>query len=224
MTPASPQRLTQRPGGRLQPDAVQLSAGPAGTLDAERVHALRLHRQSDGLHGVHFSNNRVDQQLTQANIGGDFLFNMNNPYLDAAHARRAGRARSNRDGTRTIQQGPIAYTTTPGDGRAILTAGRRLVELPFRHNVDDHNVWRMAIGVRGDLGSVSDKFPAQSRLRRVLHVRALGRQQPAGRQRLAQPLRRGIAIRRMARRRSRTSSARTSPKPRSTPSRSMRPT
>jgi outer membrane receptor protein involved in Fe transport len=32
------------------------------------------------------------------------------------------------------------------------------VELPFRHNVDDHNVWRMALGMRGDLGDASDKF------------------------------------------------------------------
>ena len=32
------------------------------------------------------------------------------------------------------------------------------MELPFRHNVDDHNVWRTAVGVRGDLGDASEKF------------------------------------------------------------------
>jgi iron complex outermembrane receptor protein len=106
----------------------------------------------------HFSNNRVDQQLTQANIGGDFLFNTNNPYLDPNMRATLVALDAAETGPRTLQQGPIAYTTTPNDGLAILTAGRRLVELPFRHNVDDHNVWRVALGMKGDLGDVSDSF------------------------------------------------------------------
>jgi iron complex outermembrane recepter protein len=106
----------------------------------------------------HFSNNRVDQQLTQANIGGDFLFNTNNPYLDANMRATLVALDAAETGPRTLQQGPIVYTTTPNDGLAVLTAGRRLVELPFRHNVDDHNVWRMALGMKGDLGDVSDSF------------------------------------------------------------------
>ena len=106
----------------------------------------------------HFSNNRVDQQLTQANIGGDFLLNVTNPYLDANMQEVLRQMDLAETGPRTLQQGPIAYTTTPGDGLAVLTAGRRLVELPFRHNVDDHNVWRVAAGVKGDLGDASDKF------------------------------------------------------------------
>jgi iron complex outermembrane receptor protein len=60
-------------------------------------------------------------------------------------------------GPRTLTFGPTSRTTTPGDGLAILTAGRRLVELPFRHNVDDHNVWRTALGFRGELGDVSER-------------------------------------------------------------------
>jgi len=114
--------------------------------------------KATGYMEFHFSNNRVDQQLTQANIGGDFLFNTNNPYLDANMRATLVALDAAETGPRTLQQGPIAYTTTPNDGLAILTAGRRLVELPFRHNVDDHNVWRMALGMRGDLGDVSDKF------------------------------------------------------------------
>jgi len=106
----------------------------------------------------HFSNNQVDQQLTQANIGGDFLFNTNNPYLDTSMQALLAQLDATETGPRTLQQGSATYTTTPGDGRAILTAGRRLVELPFRHNVDDHNVWRTALGFRGDLGDASDKF------------------------------------------------------------------
>ncbi len=106
----------------------------------------------------HFSNNRVNQQLTQANIGGDFLFDVNNPYLDASMQNLLFELDQAETGPRSITQGSLTYTTTPGDGRAILTAGRRLVELPYRFNVDDHNVWRTAIGMKGDLGDVSGKF------------------------------------------------------------------
>ena len=113
---------------------------------------------ASGYMEFHFSNNRVDQQLTQSNIGGDFLFNTNNPYLDANMRALLVQLDATETGPRTLQQGPIAYTTTPGDGLAILTAGRRLVELPFRHNVDDHNVWRAAVGMKGDIGEASDKF------------------------------------------------------------------
>jgi len=95
---------------------------------------------------------------SQANIGGDILLNFTNPYLDANMQEVLRQMDLAETGPRTLQQGPIAYTTTPGDGLAVLTAGRRLVELPFRHNVDDHNVWRVATGVKGDLGDASDKF------------------------------------------------------------------
>lgn len=114
--------------------------------------------KATGYMEFHFSNNRVDQQLTQANIGGDFLINTNNPYVDADMQALFARLDAIETGPRTLQQGPIAYTTTPNDGLAIITAGRRLVELPFRHNVDDHNVWRVALGMKGDLGDASEKF------------------------------------------------------------------
>jgi iron complex outermembrane receptor protein len=106
----------------------------------------------------HFSNNRVDQQLTQGNIGGDFLFNVDNPYLDPQMQEVLRQMDLAETGPRTLTFGPVSRTTTPGDGLAVLTAGRRLVELPFRHNIDDHNVWRTALGVRGALGNVSEGF------------------------------------------------------------------
>src|SRR6187397_2926027 len=107
---------------------------------------------------LHYSNNLVDQQLTQSNINGQFLFNVNNPYLDANMQALLARLDATETGTTTLPQGPITQTTTPGDGLAFFTAGRRLVELPYRHNVDDHDVYRGAIGLKGDLGDVSDKF------------------------------------------------------------------
>lgn len=106
----------------------------------------------------HFSNNRVDQQLTQSNLNGTFLVNTNNPYLDA-NMRALLVAMDNAEtASATLPQGSITQINNPMDGFAGLALGRRLVELPYRHNIDDHNVWRVAAGVRGDLGDASEKF------------------------------------------------------------------
>jgi iron complex outermembrane receptor protein len=151
-------RLTQRPADDFNLTQHNYLQVPQERWMLNAFSHFDFNDKATGYLEAHFSNNRVDQQLTQANIGGDFLFDVNNPYLTQPMRDVLVRLDQAETGPRTIQQGPIAYTTTPGDGRAILTAGRRLVELPFRHNVDDHNVWRTAIGVRGELGSVSDEF------------------------------------------------------------------
>ncbi|HTU65212.1 MAG TPA: TonB-dependent receptor [Steroidobacteraceae bacterium] len=114
--------------------------------------------KAQGYLEFHFSNNRVDQQLTQSNIGADVLLNTNNPYLSSGLQEVLRQLDLAEVGTRTVTSGSATRTTVAGDGLAIITAGRRLVELPFRHNVDDHNVWRTAVGVKGDLGSVSESF------------------------------------------------------------------
>ena len=114
--------------------------------------------KATGYMEFHFSNNRVDQQLTQSNINGSMLINTNNPYLDANMRALLVQLDANETGTTNLVQGSITQTTTPNDGLAILGIGRRFVELPKRHNIDDHNVWRVATGLKGDLGSVSDKF------------------------------------------------------------------
>jgi outer membrane receptor protein involved in Fe transport len=106
----------------------------------------------------HFSNNRVDQQLTQSNIGGEFLFSTDNEYLDPEMRAVLVAIDQGETGPRTVTNGLFSQTTIPNDNLAFLGTGRRLVELPFRHNVDDHNVWRAALGVKGDLGDASDKF------------------------------------------------------------------
>ncbi|HEY5807935.1 MAG TPA: TonB-dependent receptor [Povalibacter sp.] len=152
------QRLAQRPADDFNLTQFNYLQVPQERWMLNAFTRYEFVPKATGYLEFHFSNNQVDQQLTQANIGGDFLFNTNNPYLDANMQALLVQLDATETGPRTLQQGPIAYTTTPGDGRAILTAGRRLVELPFRHNVDDHNVWRTALGVRGDLGDASDKF------------------------------------------------------------------
>jgi iron complex outermembrane receptor protein len=151
-------RLTQRPADDFNLTQYNYLQVPQERWMFNAFTHFDFNDKATGYLEAHFSNNRVDQQLTQANIGGDFLFDVNNPYLSQSMRDVLVALDNAETGPRTIQQGPATFTTTPGDGRAILTAGRRLVELPFRHNVDDHNVWRTAVGVRGDLGDVSDKF------------------------------------------------------------------
>ena len=107
---------------------------------------------------LHYSNNKVDQQLTQSNINGQFLLDTDNPYLSPSMQALLVQLDNLETGTTSLPQGPVTQTTSRNDGYAIVTAGRRLVELPFRHNVDDHDVMRGAIGVKGDLGDVSEKF------------------------------------------------------------------
>jgi iron complex outermembrane recepter protein len=116
--------------------------------------------KATGYMEFHFSNNRVDQQLTQSNVNTPVLLNVTNPYLSAGmqEVLRQLDLAEPATGTTTVAAGSATYTTTRGDNLAILNAGRRFVELPFRHNVDDHSVWRTALGFKGDLGDASDKF------------------------------------------------------------------
>ena len=151
-------RLTQRPADDFNLTLFNYLQVPQERWMLNAFSHFDFTDKATGYLEFHFSNNRVDQQLTQANIGGDFLIDTNNPYLSPAMQNVLVQLDAAETGTRTLQQGPITYTTTPNDGRAVLTAGRRLVELPFRHNVDDHNVWRTALGFKGDLGNASESF------------------------------------------------------------------
>jgi outer membrane receptor protein involved in Fe transport len=151
-------RLTQRPQDDFNLTLFNYLQVPQERWMLNAFSHYDFTEKATGYLEFHFSNNRVDQQLTQANIGGDFLIDTNNPYLSPALQNVLVQLDAAETGPRTLQQGPIAYTTTPNDGRAVITAGRRLVELPFRHNVDDHNVWRSAIGLKGELGNASDNF------------------------------------------------------------------
>ncbi|HEY0686754.1 MAG TPA: TonB-dependent receptor [Steroidobacter sp.] len=106
----------------------------------------------------HFSNNRVDQQLAPTNIGGPFLFNINNPYLSGEMQEVLRQLDIAETGPTTVVTGTSSRVNNPNDGFATLNVGRRLVEVGLRENVSDRNVWRMALGMRGDIGDVSDSF------------------------------------------------------------------
>jgi outer membrane receptor protein involved in Fe transport len=106
----------------------------------------------------HFSNNRVDQQLAPTNISGPFLFNVDNDYLTAPMQEVLRQLDIAETGPTNVVTGSTSRVNNPNDGFAVLNVGRRLVEVGLRENISDRNVWRMALGMRGDLGDVSESF------------------------------------------------------------------
>ncbi|MDT8321586.1 MAG: TonB-dependent receptor [Xanthomonadales bacterium] len=54
-----------------------------------------------------------------------------------------------------VVNGASSLTTTPGDGFTNLSLSRRLEEAGPRRLMDDRNAWRVALGLRGDLGDLS---------------------------------------------------------------------
>jgi iron complex outermembrane receptor protein len=151
-------RLTQRPADDFNLTLFNYLQVPQERWMLNAFTHYDFNDKATGYLEFHFSNNRVDQQLTQSNINGNVLLNTNNPYLSAAMQNVLVQLDANETGTTTVSSGSTSRTTVANDGLAVIGVGRRFVELPFRHNVDDHNVWRTALGFRGDLGNVSDGF------------------------------------------------------------------
>lgn len=107
---------------------------------------------------AHFSNNVVNMQLAPTNINGNFLVNVNNPYLSTQMQEVLHQMDLKESGTTTITQGTATMSTTPNDGLAVLGIGRRLPEVGDRFNSSERNVFRTAFGIKGHLGDASTSF------------------------------------------------------------------
>lgn len=107
---------------------------------------------------LHYSNNRVNAQLAPSNVGVNTLFNVNNPYLSPAMQEVLHQLDLRETGTTTVSAGSASYTTTPNDGLAVITAGRRYSEVGKRQAEERRNTFRGAIGLRGDIGDASASF------------------------------------------------------------------
>ncbi|MFA6116289.1 MAG: TonB-dependent receptor [Sphingomonas sp.] len=116
---------------------------------------------SDNITGymeLHYSNNLVSAQLAPSNVGVPTLFNTNNPYLTPQLREVFRQLDLAEVGTTTVTSGSASRTTVAGDGLAVVTAGRRYLEVGRRQADARRNTFRGAWGFRGDLGSVSDSF------------------------------------------------------------------
>jgi len=107
---------------------------------------------------ANYSNNRVSMQLAPSGFGGNFLLNVNNPYLTPQLQEVLRQLDQLEVGTVRATNGTSSLTTTAGDGLAILNINRRVPEIGNRTNTSDRSAFRSAIGLRGDLGSVSDSY------------------------------------------------------------------
>ncbi|MBK8188309.1 MAG: TonB-dependent receptor [Cellvibrio sp.] len=106
----------------------------------------------------HFSNNVVDAQLAPSNVGTNTLLNVNNPYLTSQMREVLNQLDLRETGTTNITTGPVLRSTVAGDGLAVVTLGKRYREVGNRRSETERDVYRTAVGVTGDLGSVSDIF------------------------------------------------------------------
>jgi outer membrane receptor protein involved in Fe transport len=103
---------------------------------------------------LHYSQNEVVAQLAPSNVGVATLLNVNNPYLTPALQNVLQVLDTSETGTITVASGPVTRTTTPGDGLAVVTLGRRYTDVGPRSAVQRRNVFRGAFGVKGDVGDV----------------------------------------------------------------------
>jgi iron complex outermembrane recepter protein len=108
---------------------------------------------------MHFSQNNVTVQLTPPNLGGQqMLFNTDNSDLSPEMQAVLTRLDQLETGPVAIPEGAKTYTTTPGDGLAILNINRRFAEVGNRVDQDQRTAWRFAGGFRGDIGSLSADY------------------------------------------------------------------
>jgi outer membrane receptor protein involved in Fe transport len=114
--------------------------------------------RAQGYMEAHFSSNTAAVQVGPSSASGNFLFNVNNPYLSPQMQEVLRQLDLRETGTTRVTNGTSSLTTTPGDGLAVLNYARRFNDLAPRIANSDHEVYRLAFGVRGSLPSVSDNW------------------------------------------------------------------
>jgi outer membrane receptor protein involved in Fe transport len=108
---------------------------------------------------MHFSNNSVTSRLSPSNINSTMFFNDNNPYLTPAMQTLFTQMDAAEPAAGVnLTAGSKTYKTTPGDGIAALTVGRRFTDVGFRIANSQRDAYRFVGGFRGTLPSVSDSF------------------------------------------------------------------
>lgn len=106
----------------------------------------------------HYSRNEVTAQIAPPNYNAPFLVNVNNPYLTPQLREVFRQLDLAETGPRTVTHGVTTFTTTPSDGLAVVSLGRRFSDLGPRTSFNKRDVFRGAVGIRGDLGDASRGF------------------------------------------------------------------
>lgn len=106
----------------------------------------------------HYSRNTVAGTIAPANYNAPFLIDVDNPYVSTGLRNVLRVVDGAETGARTVSHGAGSFTTTPGDGRAVVSIGRRFAELESRRSINTRDMFRMSVGARGKLGDVSPSF------------------------------------------------------------------
>ncbi|PQO97331.1 TonB-dependent receptor [Massilia phosphatilytica] len=114
--------------------------------------------RATGYMEAHFSSNSASVQIGPTSASGNFLFNTNNPYLSPQMQEVLRQLDLRETGTTRVTNGTSSLTTTPGDGLAVLNYNRRFSDLGGRVADTDHQVYRIALGLRGSLPDVSERW------------------------------------------------------------------
>ena len=107
---------------------------------------------------LHYSDNKADVQIAPTSASGNFIVDDNNPYLSTAMQNVLVQLDNKETGTTNVTEGSQTLSTTHNDGRTVLNLNRRFSDLGGRFSSSDHSVFRLALGVRGNLGDVSPNF------------------------------------------------------------------
>jgi outer membrane receptor protein involved in Fe transport len=116
---------------------------------------------AEGLTGyaeLHYSSNRVVSQIPPSGAGGNFLFDVNNPYLTPQMQEVLRQLDMRETANTNVTNGTLTLVNAPNDGRALLNVGRRLTDVGNRVAMSDREVFRVAFGIRGDIGSLTENF------------------------------------------------------------------
>jgi outer membrane receptor protein involved in Fe transport len=114
--------------------------------------------RATGYMEAHFSSNSASVQIGPTSASGNFLFNTNNPYLSPQMQDVLRQLDLRETGTTRVTNGTSSLTTTPGDGLAVMNYNRRFSDLGGRVADTDHQVYRIALGLRGSLPDVSERW------------------------------------------------------------------
>lgn len=107
---------------------------------------------------LHYSNNVVDAQLAPSNVGTTTLLDVTNPYLSTGMQEVLRQLDLRETGTTKVTSGSTSRNTVAGDGLAVVTLGKRYTEVGKRRSETERDVFRGAIGVKGELGNISTNF------------------------------------------------------------------
>jgi len=107
---------------------------------------------------MHYSSNSAKVQIGPTSASGNFLINTNNPYLSPQMQEVMRQMDLRETGTLRATNGSQSLTTVAGDGLALINLNRRLSDMGTRAGSTEHSVYRIAVGVRGDLPNVSENY------------------------------------------------------------------